>query len=86
MTPQEAEILVRQEVASGSPLGKALLLLLAEAELQNYRQSAKTVDPYTTVRICGRGEGINSIINRITPVQDAAQPGRPVPSAVGAPQ
>ena len=79
MTPAEAEILVRQEVGSGSPLGKALLLLLEDAELQNYRQSARTTDPYATAVICGRGQGIHSIINRITPVQDPAHPGRAVP-------
>lgn len=86
MTPLEAEKLLRQEVASESPLGKALTVLLEDAELQNYRQSARTNDPYATAIICGRGQGINSILNRITPTQDPAQQGRGVPVAAGAPR
>lgn len=77
MTLQQAEQLLKQEVASNSPVGKALLALLQEAELQNYRQSAKTSDPYHLARICGRGEGIHSILNRITPEKQAAPQGLP---------
>lgn len=78
MTPSQAEALIKQEVASGSQLGTALLLFLEDAELQNYRQSARTTDPYTTAVICGRGQGINSIINRIAPTE-APAPNRAVP-------
>lgn len=76
ITPQAAEALLRAEVAANSAVGQALLALLQDAEIQNYRQSAKTNDPYMTARICGRGEGLHSIINRITPVQEIAHPGR----------
>ena len=69
--------MLRQEVASNSAVGQALVALLQDAELQNYRQSAKTTDPYHVGRICGRGEGIHSILNRITPVQAAAPTGLP---------
>lgn len=86
MSPQDAEKILRQEVASGSVTGKALLLLLEDAELQNYRQSARTTDPYATAVICGRGQGINSILNRIAPAQDPAQQGRGIPVAAGAPK
>ena len=77
MTPQQAEQLLRQEVAAGSAVGQALLLLLQTAEIDNYRVSAKTADPYALARICGRGEGIHSITNRITPVKQAAPSGLP---------
>jgi hypothetical protein len=76
MKAKEAELLLKQEVASRSPLGVALLTLLEDAELQNYRQSSRTADPYVTARVCGRGEGINSIIQRIAPVESPALNGR----------
>lgn len=72
MSPEKAEQLLRQEVASGSPLGQALTILLEHAELANYRQSVRSSDPYTTARICGRGEGIHSITTRIAPVKQSA--------------
>ena len=77
MQYQQAEQLLRQEIASGSATGQALLVLLERAEIENYRVSTKTTDPYALARICGRGEGIHSILNRITPVQDAAPSGLP---------
>ena len=80
MTPTQAEALLRQEIASQSELGKALVLLLEDAELQNYRQSARTTDPYTTAVMCGRGQGIHSVLNRIAPVQEAAPQGRSIPN------
>ena len=76
ITPQAAEALLRTEIAANSAVGQALLVLLHDAEIQNYRQSMKTNDPYMMARICGRGEGLHSIINRITPVQEIAHPGR----------
>lgn len=86
MSPQQAEQLLRQEVASGSPVGKALTILLETAELENYRQSARTADPYATARICGRGEGIHSITNRIAPVKQAALSGQPIAPTAGEPK
>lgn len=83
MTPAEAERLLREEVASGSIIGAALKLFLEDAELQNYRQSGRTSDPYSTAVIVGRGQGINSILNRIAPTETPApKPG--VPVAAGA--
>ena len=75
MTPQQAELILRQEVASGSQTGKALLVLLEHLELEAYRVSAKTSDPYHTVRICGRGEGIHHVLTKVTPAQEAAPQG-----------
>lgn len=77
MTPQQAEQLLRSELASNTPVGKALTVLIQDAEMQNYRQSAKTSDAFHLSRICGRGEGINSLLTRITPVRDAASESRP---------
>lgn len=85
MTPTQAETLLRNEIASGSAVGDALRVLLEDAELQCYRQSAKTADPYMTAKINGRGEGIHYVLNRIMPVQELAQPGRVSNAAVGAP-
>lgn len=85
ITPLAAEALLRNEIASDTAVGKALLVLLQDSELQNYRQSAKTADPYMTAKIVGRGEGIHSIATRISPVKDAAQPGRSPETAVGNP-
>lgn len=76
ITTPAAEALLRAEIAANSPVGQALLVLLQDAEIQNYRQTMKTNDPYMMARICGRGEGLHSIINRITPVQEIAHPGR----------
>lgn len=81
MTPQQAEQILRQEVASGSPTGKALLALLGHLELEAYRLSAKTSDPYHVARICGRGEGIHHILTKVTPVQDVAPQGLPITTA-----
>lgn len=78
MTPVEALALVRSEVAAATPMGKALLVLLEDAEIQNYRKSTQTIDALMTAKICGRGEGINAFLQRIAPVQeDAPQMGRP---------
>lgn len=77
MTPQQAELILRQEVASGSQTGKALSLLLSHLELEAYRLSSKTSDPYHVARICGRGEGIHHVLTKVTPVQEAAQQGLP---------
>lgn len=83
MTAAEAERLLREEVASGSAIGTALRLFLEDAELQNYRQSGRTTDPYATAVIVGRGQGINSILNRIAPAETPApRPG--MPTAAGA--
>ncbi len=76
MSPQQAEALLRAEVASDSQVGKALTALLLDSELQNYRQSSKTVDALVTAKIVGRGEGILSVLNRVTPVKDPALQGR----------
>lgn len=81
MAPQQAELILRQEVASGSATGKALVALLNHLELEAYRLSAKTSDPYHVARICGRGEGIHHILTKITPVQDAAPQGLPMTAA-----
>ena len=83
MTPAEAERLIKEEVASGSVIGVALRLFLEDAELQNYRQSGRTTDPYATAVIVGRGQGINSILNRIAPAENPA-PRLGVASAAGA--
>jgi hypothetical protein len=76
ITPQAAEALLRAEIAANSVVGQALLAWLHDAEIDNYRQSTKTNDPYMMARICGRGEGLHSLIKRITPVQEPAHPGR----------
>jgi len=81
MTPEQARAQLQQEVASGSAAGRALLALLAHAEVENYRQSAKTADPYHLARICGRGEGIHAIATQIAPVKYAAPQGLPNTSA-----
>ena len=81
MDSKQAELLLRQEVKANSAVGQALVALLESAELENYRVSAKTADPYITARICGRGEGINSILNRITPTKEAAPKALPASPA-----
>jgi hypothetical protein len=78
MTPQAAEALLRAELASDSIVGKALVLFLQDAEVANYRQTSRVSDPYAMARTVGRGEGIHSILTRITPVKDLADP-RQVP-------
>jgi hypothetical protein len=78
MTPQAAEALLRAELASDSAVGKALVLFLQDAEVANYRQTSRVSDPYAMARTVGRGEGIHSILTRITPVKDLADP-RQVP-------
>lgn len=81
MTPIEAQALLRSEVAAATPVGRALLVLLEDAELQNYRQSARSTDALMTATICGRGQGINAITQRIAPVADTALEGRFNPMA-----
>jgi len=76
MTPQAAEALLRNEIASGSLAGKAILVLLQDAEVQSYRQTERITDPCTLARLCGRGEGLHAMMTRITPVQNPAHPGR----------
>jgi hypothetical protein len=78
MTPQAAEALLRAELASDSIVGKALVLFLQDAEVANYRQTSRVSDPYAMARTVGRGEGIHSILTRITPTKDLADP-RQVP-------
>lgn len=72
MTPKQAEALLRQEVASDSAVGKALLALLEDAELQQYRHTARSTDPITTATICGRAQGVQHILNRIAPTAQPA--------------
>lgn len=77
MTPLQAEQLLRQEVASGSAVGKALLVFLEGLELEAYRQSSRTADPVSLGIICGRGQGLHSALNRIAPTAAAAPTDRP---------
>lgn len=65
MKPAQAEELIRREVASGSVVAQAFLVLLADAELQQYRSTARSTDPITTATLCGRAQGVQHIINRI---------------------
>jgi hypothetical protein len=79
MDLQAAESLVKAEIASGSPLAKALLLLLKETELEAYRASSRAADPIAMSRICGKGEGLHQFTKLITPTQANAPTG---PSAL----
>lgn len=72
MTPASAEALLRAEIAADSAVGKALVLFLQDAEVANYRQTSRVSDPYAMARTVGRGEGIHSILTRITPTKDLA--------------
>lgn len=72
MTPKQAEALLRQEVASDSVVGKALLVLLEDAELQLYRQTARGTDPIVTATVCGRAQGVQHILKRIVPTAEQA--------------
>lgn len=80
MTPDQARALLRQEVASDSAVGKALLVLLADAEMQQYRQTARSTDPIVTATICGRAQGVQHILNQIVPTAQPA-PGNSGPLA-----
>jgi len=76
--------MLKAEVAGGTSVGTALRVLLEDAELQQYRKSAQTNDALMMATICGRGQGLNAFLKSISPVEDAAQVGRPNPAAVGA--
>ena len=81
MDAKQAELLVKQEMASGSQLSRALSVLLESAEVENYRNSSKVHEPLAVARVIGWAEGINSFRKRITPDTSAAQNGQlPIPS------
>lgn len=72
-------------MTSDTMVSKALLVLLQDSEMKEYRQSVRTQDPIALAKITGRGEGIHNFINRIAPREASAQPGREADSAAGAP-
>jgi sulfopyruvate decarboxylase TPP-binding subunit len=80
MSPEQSQALLRQEISAQSPVGTALLVLLEQAELTAYRQTARASDALSLARLNGRAEGINSIQTLITPTQDGARPGRQTPA------
>ena len=79
MDTRQAEKVLKQEIASGSNLGKALVALLDGLELENYRQSKSVNDPLVLARVNGWAEGINSVRKRITPDPATAPDGQSVP-------
>jgi hypothetical protein len=85
MTPDQASAILRTEMNSDTMVSKALLVLLQDSEMKEYRQSVRTQDPVALAKITGRGEGLHNFINRIAPREASAQPGREADSAAGAP-
>lgn len=75
MTPEQALAVLRQEAASGSATGKALLLYLESAEIAAFRQTARSSDALTTATMVGRAQGIGSILTAITPAAAPAPQG-----------
>lgn len=77
MTPLEAQGLLQAEMRSGSAVSQALTALLTHAELECYRNTTKSADPYLTAVFTGRGQGIHHFATLISPVRTAAaQPGQ----------
>lgn len=72
MTYEQALELVKREVATGTSAGVAFVALLEGAEIEHYRKSVTSADALVTATICGRGQGVQSILKRIVPTAKAA--------------
>lgn len=79
----QAQSLLRAEIASDTPVGKALQVLLAGAEVDAYRLSSKILDQAHLQRLTGRAEGIHHVSTLIAPVKTAAQRGPQTSPAAG---
>ena len=74
MTPLEAQALLQAEMRSGSSVAQALAVLLPHAELECYRNTSKSSDPYLTAVFTGRGQGIHHFATLISPVRTSTAP------------
>jgi hypothetical protein len=72
MSPSEALVILKQEVASNSMVGKALVSFLKEAELKGYRQSEQHVDINLMLQAVGAGRNIHALLKQLAPSDASA--------------